>query len=132
MIFFSYIIAYNQLKLKLKVMAIQIQKEIDLIILQANLFRKYINKQMTYQQVAHEFMELANKSDLKQNMTMLKKWIERGYNRDPETVYQEILDFDGLMTAINNQENDVDTLKYQQAQQYWNEAQNNLESTSYL
>lgn len=113
-------------------MAIEIQKEIDLVVKQANLFRKYINQQMTYQQVAHEFMQLVDKSDLKQNITMIQKWVEDSYNRDPEQVIQDILDFDGLMKAIHNQEGDVDNLKYQQAQQYWNEAQNNLESTSYL
>ncbi len=111
---------------------VAIQKEIDLVISQANLVRKYKNQQMTWEQVAHEFLQLANKSDLKQNFTMLKKYIVDSYNRDPEDVIQEILDFNGLMKAINDQENDVDNLKFQQAQQYWNEAQNNLESTSYL
>ena len=113
-------------------MAIEIQKEIDIVISQANLGRRYITQQVNYQQVAHEFMQLANKSDLKQNYTHLAKWIEAGFKKDPEQLHQEILHFDGLMKAIDNQEKDVDTLKYQQAQQYWNEAQNNLESTSYL
>tara|TARA_B100000676_G_C17589546_1_gene586313 strand:- start:84 stop:425 length:342 start_codon:yes stop_codon:yes gene_type:complete len=113
-------------------MAIEIQNEIDIVIKQANLVRKYINQQMNYQQVAHEFMQLAEKSQLKQNFTHLAKWIESGYKKDPEQLHQEILDFDGLMKAIHEQAGDVDTLKYQQAQQYWNEAQNDLESTSYL
>ena len=111
---------------------VSIQKEIDIIIKQANLVRRYINKQMMYEQVVHEFLQLADTSNLKQNFVHLEKYIVDGYNKDQETLYQEILDFNGLMEAINNQEKDVDTLKFQQAQQYWNEAQNNLESTSYM
>ena len=113
-------------------MGVQIQHEIDLVVKQANLVRRYINKGMTYEQVVHEFLQLANTSDLKQNFVVLEKYIKDGYHKDPEQLHQEILDFNGLMEAINNQEKDVDTLKFQQAQQYWNEAQNNLESTSYM
>jgi hypothetical protein len=111
---------------------VSIQKEIDIVIKQANLIRRYINQGMTWEQVVHEFLQLANKSNIKQNFTMLEKYMVNAYNRDPEQIQQEILDFNGLMKAINDQEGDVDNLKFQQAQQYWNEAQNNLESTSYL
>ena len=37
-----------------------------------------------------------------------------------------ILNFNVLMDAVNNQTKDVDTDKYNQAQQYWNEAQQHL------
>ena len=39
---------------------------------------------------------------------------------------EQILNFNGLMDGIQNQTRDIDSEKFQQAQQYWNEAQQNL------
>ena len=39
---------------------------------------------------------------------------------------QTILDFNALIEAINNQTKDVDAEKFNQAQTYWNEAQERL------
>ena len=61
-------------------MGVQIQHEIDLVVKQANLVRRYINKGMTYEQVVHEFLQLANTSDLKQNFVVLEKYIKDGWN----------------------------------------------------
>ena len=39
---------------------------------------------------------------------------------------QMILNFDGLIDAIQKQTNDVDAEKYNKAKRYWDEAQQNL------
>jgi len=105
---------------------VQIHEEIDLIIKQANRYITYRNKKGSYNEFAHDFLRFANESKIKQNFSFLEDFLKRNINTDPDDMLGMILNFNGLMDAVNNQTKDVDTDKYNQAQQYWNEAQQHL------
>jgi hypothetical protein len=110
---------------------INIGREIDLVIKQANRFIAYKNKSSTWNHFVHEYLELANKSELKQNFTYIKKWLSEQRNQDSNEFLQTILDFDGLISAIAEQDHSVTNAKYNWAQTYWNEAKENLNATVY-
>ena len=105
---------------------VQIHEEIDLVIKQANRFIDYINKNGTYGEFAHDFLRLANKSQIKQNFTYLQQWLNSNSQTNVDDMLQMILNFDGLIDAIQKQTNDVNAEKYNQAKRYWDEAQQNL------
>lgn len=105
---------------------VQIHEEIDLVIKQANRYITYLNKQGTYNEFAHDFLRLANNSKIKQNFAYTETWLKNNVNTNPDQMLEEILNFDGLINGIQAQTKDIDNEKYQQAQQYWNEAQQNL------
>lgn len=105
---------------------ILIHEEIDLVIKQANRYIDYINKKGTYAEFAHDFLRIADKSKIKQNFTFLKQWLNENVQTQPEDMLQLILNFEGLIKAIAAQADNVDNEMYRQAQQYWNEAQQNL------
>ncbi len=110
---------------------INIGREIDLVIKQANRFIAYKNKSNTYEHFCHEYLELANKSQLKQNFTYIKKWLMEQQNVDPNDFLSQILDFDNLIGVIAEQDQSITNAKYNSAQTYWNEAQQNLDATVY-
>lgn len=103
-----------------------IHEEIDIIIKQANRYIEYQNKKGTYNEFAHDFLRFANQSKIKQDFRYLETWLKHNINTDPDTMLEQILNFNGLMDGIQNQTRDIDSEKFQQAQQYWNEAQQNL------
>jgi hypothetical protein len=105
---------------------VKIHEEIDLIIKQANRYITYRNKKGSYNEFAHDFLRFANESKINQNFNFLEDFLKRNINTDPDDMLGMILDFNGLMEAVNNQTKDVDNDKFNQAQQYWNEAQQNL------
>ena len=110
---------------------INIGREIDIVIKQANRFIAYKNKSSTYDHFMHEYLELANKSELKQNFNFMKKWLMEQQNQDANDFLTNILDFDGLISVIAEQDHSVDNAKYNWAQSYWNEAQEKLNTTVY-
>tara|TARA_B100000780_G_C21084639_1_gene436922 strand:+ start:417 stop:773 length:357 start_codon:yes stop_codon:yes gene_type:complete len=105
---------------------VQIHEEIDLVIKQANRYIEYQNKKGTFNEFAHDFLRMANESRIKQNFDYLKSWLQSNVNTDAEEMLQTILDFNALIEAVNNQTKDVDAEKFNQAQTYWNEAQERL------
>jgi|TARA_R110000744_G_scaffold156166_2_gene271736 hypothetical protein len=105
---------------------VKIHEEIDLIVKQANRYITYRNKKGSYNEFAHDFLRFANESKIKQNFNFLEDFLKKNINTDPDDMLGMILDFNGLMEAVNNQTKDVDNDKFNQAQQYWNEAQQNL------
>ena len=105
---------------------VKIHKEIDLIVKQENRYITYRNKKGSYNEFAHDFLRFANESKIKQNFNFLEDFLKKNINTDPDDMLGMILDFNGLMEAVNNQTKDVDNDKFNQAQQYWNEAQQNL------
>jgi|TARA_B100000780_G_scaffold276569_1_gene245405 hypothetical protein len=105
---------------------VQIHEEIDLVIKQANRYITYQNKKGTYNEFATDFLKILNESKVKQNFRYMETWLKNNVNTEADEMLQQILNFDGMMDGIQNQTKDIDSLKYQQAQQYWNEAQNNL------
>ena len=105
---------------------VQIHEEIDLVIKQANRYIEYKNKKGTYNDFAHDFLRFSNESKIKSNITYLKSWLESNVNTEAEEMLQSILDFNALIGAINQQTKDIDAEKFNQAQTYWNEAQERL------
>ena len=105
---------------------VQIHEEIDLVIKQANRYIQYQNKRGTFNEFAHDFLRMTNESKINQNVDYLKKWFMSNQNTEPEEFLQTLLDFNALIEAINNQTKDIDNEKFQQAQTYWNEAQERL------
>ena len=71
-------------------------REIDIVIKQANRFIAYKNKTNTWNHFCHEYLELANKSQLKQNFTYMEKWLASQQNQDANEFLNNILDFDGI------------------------------------
>tara|TARA_Y100001973_G_C5196518_1_gene334629 strand:+ start:1380 stop:1730 length:351 start_codon:yes stop_codon:yes gene_type:complete len=105
---------------------ILIHEEINLVIKQANRYIDYINKKGTYGEFAHDFLRIANKSKIKQNFTYLQQWLNNNVQTQPEDMLQMILNFEGLIKAIADQTDNLDNEMYNNAKQYWNEAQQNL------
>jgi|TARA_B100000780_G_scaffold230225_1_gene169935 hypothetical protein len=105
---------------------VQIHEEIDLVIKQANRYITYQNQKGTYNEFAHDYLRFANNSKIKQNFAFIEDWLRKNTQTDADDMLGQILNFNGLMDAIQNQTKDIDTEKFNQAQQYWNEAQNNL------
>tara|TARA_Y100000361_G_C10966598_1_gene241649 strand:- start:194 stop:553 length:360 start_codon:yes stop_codon:yes gene_type:complete len=105
---------------------VQIHEEIDLVIKQANRYIEYSNKKGSYNEFAHDFLRFANQSKIKQNFAYTEQWLSDNVNTHPDQMLEQILNFDGLIQGIQQQTNDIDAEKYNQAQQYWNEAQQNL------
>tara|TARA_Y100000004_G_scaffold136869_1_gene155044 strand:- start:841 stop:1191 length:351 start_codon:yes stop_codon:yes gene_type:complete len=107
---------------------VNVQFEIDLVIKQANRYIDYINKNGTYAEFAHDFLRLADKSQIKQNFNYLKQYLAANSETQPEEFLQMILDFDGIIAATQNQEGEayITNENYNSLKQYWNEAQQNL------
>tara|TARA_B100002019_G_scaffold109295_1_gene93929 strand:- start:424 stop:780 length:357 start_codon:yes stop_codon:yes gene_type:complete len=115
-------------------MAISIKDEIDLVIKQANSFIDYKNKNKDYNRFVHEYLSIANDSGLKQDMQWTQNWLMSVSNADPDDFLEQILNFEGLMSVINDQtKNDggVSRDQYNWAQQYWMEKQNDLRPQTY-
>lgn len=105
---------------------IQIHEEIDLVIKQANRFIQYANKKGSYNEFAHDFLRFANQSKIKQDFSYLESWLKDNINTNPDDMLEMILNFDGIMQGVQQQASNVDNEMYNQAQRYWNEAQQNL------
>jgi hypothetical protein len=115
-------------------MAISIKDEIDLVIEQANSFIDYKNKNKDYNRFVHEYLSIANNSGLKQDMQYTQNWLLNVSNANPDDFLEQILNFEGVMSVINDQTKDaggVDRKAYDWAQQYWNEKQNDLRPQTY-
>jgi hypothetical protein len=110
---------------------INIGREIDLVIKQANRFIAYKNKSSTWEHYCHEYLEIANKSQLKQNFNYMERWLKAQRNQDANEFLNNILDFDSLISVIAEQDHSVTNAKYSWAQTYWNDAKEKLDSTVY-
>jgi|TARA_B100001093_G_scaffold512466_1_gene582373 hypothetical protein len=113
---------------------VSIKDEIDIVINQANSFIDYKNKNKPYDQFVHEYMTFADRSSLKQDFKYLQTWLMNVQNADPDQFLEEILNFEGLMSVINEQTKDdggVSREQYNWAQTYYQEKQNDLRPQSY-
>lgn len=107
---------------------INIQKELNIVIKQANHYIDYINGECTYSEFGDRFLILANNSDLKQNFEVLKNWLWSKKKMDSEDFLQLLLDFEGIMKAINNQGLEITNEIYRNCKEYWDDAQNHLKA----
>ena len=61
----------------------------------------------------------------------MEKWLASQQNQDANEFLNNILDFDGLISVIAEQDHSVTNAKYSWALSYWNEAKENLDATVY-
>lgn len=107
---------------------INIKKELDLIIHQANAYIDYLNTECTYSEFGDRFLKISNKSGMKQDMDKLKSYLWNKQKSDSEDFLQSILDFEGIMKAINSHGTQITNEIYRNSREYWNEAQNHLKA----
>ena len=107
---------------------INIQKELDIVLKQANAYIDYINTECTYYEFGDKFLRLANNSNLKQDFSMLQKWLIDKRKMDNDEFLQLILDFEGIMKAIPDQGVTINREIYNNCKEYWDQLQNNLKS----
>ena len=114
---------------------INIKKELDLIIKQANAYIDYTNTECTYPEFGDRFLKLSNQSDMKQDKEQLKAYLWSKHKTDSEDFLQSILDFEGIMKVIDAHGTKITNEMYRNCREYWNEAQNHLKarnSNNYL
>jgi len=110
---------------------IQIHEEIDLMVQTVAEFIKYKNRELTYEQFVDNAVLIAKKSQLKQNLQWYNDTLMSWKDDHPDTIKENILDFDGLMQAIQNSAGDVDQEKYQQAKNYYQTKLNDIQFEDY-
>ena len=107
---------------------INIKKELDLIIHQANAYIDYLNTECTYPEFGDRFLKISNNSGMKQDMDKLKSYLWNKQKSDSEDFLQSILDFEGIMKAINSHGTQITNEIYRNSREYWNEVQNHLKA----
>ena len=110
---------------------ISIQKEIDLMIDTANELVKYKNRRQSYEQFVDNAVAIARNSQLNTNLQWYNDTLMSWKDDHPDTIKENILDFDGLMQAIQNSAGDVDQEKYQQAKNYYQTKLNDIQFEDY-
>tara|TARA_R110000803_G_scaffold135089_3_gene202063 strand:+ start:2116 stop:2490 length:375 start_codon:yes stop_codon:yes gene_type:complete len=114
---------------------IDIRKELDIIIKQANAYIDYLNTETTYSEFGDRFLRLSVESDLNPDIDSLKAYLWSKQKSDGEDFLQSILDFESIMKLIDGQGTQINNEIYRNCKEYWDQAQNNLKarnSNNYL
>ena len=114
---------------------INIKKELNIVIKQANAYIDYLNTEITYSEFGDRFLKLSIGSDLKPDINSLKSYLWDKHKSDGEDFLQSILDFESIMKLINNAGTEITNEIYRNCKDYWDQSQNNLKarnSNNYL